>query len=127
MTPTLPLALADVVAPGTLAALVGGLVSLQAPVAWPEDEAGGVVPLAAGLPPLLDPPHAAAARATVRSDAVTATRGAVRLGVGTVGLRGYERLRDPVLPGHGGPVAGQCRCRRILSSTSHNYGLIGWR
>src|SRR5206468_280625 len=112
MTPTLPVALPAVVAAGACAALVGGVVSLQAPCAWPDD-AGVVDPLAAGLPPLLDPPHAAAARATVMSDAVTATRGAVRLGVGTVGLRGYERLRDPVLLGRCGP-----RCRTMSLSAA---------
>src|SRR3954470_20607458 len=106
MTPTLPVALPVVVAAGACAALVGGVVSLHAPCAWPDE--AGLVPLELGLPPLLDPPHAAAARATVMSDAVTATRGAVRLAVGTVGLRGYERLRDPLLPDNV-PADGFCQ------------------
>src|SRR3954463_15844472 len=112
MTPTLPLAFAEVVAPGTLAALVGGLVSLHAPCAWPDEE--GLVPLALGLPPLLDPPHAAAARATVRSDAVTATRGAVRLGVGTVGLRGLRA------------AAGSGCCQAVAASLPDNVPAVGF-
>ena len=53
ITPTLPLALPAVVAAGAFAALVGGVVSLQAPCAWPDDAALLLEPPALGLPPLL--------------------------------------------------------------------------
>src|SRR5436305_14565071 len=112
MTPTLPVALADVVAAGDCAALVGGVLSLHAPWAWPDE--AGVEPLALGLPPLLDPPHAAAAMATVRSDAVTATRGAVRLGVGTVGLRGLRA------------TAGSGACQAVVALVPDNVPTGGF-
>ena len=122
ITPTLPVALPAVVAAGAFAALVGGDVSRHAPCAWP-DEVGLVDPLELGLPPLLDPPHAAAARATVMSDAVTATRGAVRLDVGTVGLRGGFGIRccravAALLPDDGA-VSGFCQ---VLVTTMRREG-----